>query len=735
MTFAHFTAALLRRAVAESPGAAALPVPRGMRSTFPITPVRPSRPKSPVSRTGLGVLLSLGLLLSASDPAAAKPPALAVEPISSAAAQAMLDRVIPLPKENSITRQVRVPRAAIRVELAPDAGELEQRAAAKLRTVLGCGQEPGARSFEILLGVLDDRGRVAGVDLPGAAARLGALPNADQAYLFRPMGDDRLILTGLTGLGVHYAALTLRQLLATDSSAAVAVPLVEITDWPDLSRRGMWDDAFTAEQIEWMADHKLNLVEVEARLRVGADGRGMVTRLPMKGPEEIDGQSYPTFCWQRGVRCPPIILHFDLLERTGLYERYPALRGQGAPPASRRIAPCARRPEFSQVLADWIAALAGRPHVEEVVVWLSEENAQCGCDECRAVGQYVMESRAVARAWQEVRGEYPALRLRLLLTQGSYPVNDQILAELPPEIGVTYYHGIKTYDSSRDPMIPFSLREAAADGRVVGVCPQLTVSWAVVCPWSCPQFVRRRMTEFVDKGIGLLSGYATPDTRLYAFNVAAAAEWSWNAHGRDERAFTRAWATRQGIADPETAADWAMQLGPTSWDLYGALVPYHFIPQWGLAARMVRSRVRPILGEDLFRYFPSEEAMDEGLANCDRALVLAQRLGEPALVEETLVVRGYLSMVRAIYRIADGVWRGAPPLSAGELAQRQAALIEAGQQTNAALRRWEKLFGEGSGGNRFTGTLELSEKVTAGIEEALVLPTDHDQPPSGLDGR
>ncbi|MFA6108967.1 MAG: hypothetical protein WDA75_09360 [Candidatus Latescibacterota bacterium] len=668
------------------------------------------------------VAVGLGLTVSVTYPAVAKAPALAVEPVSPATAQAMLDRVIPLPKEVSITRQVGVPRAAIRVRVAPGAGELEQRATDELRTALGCGQEPGARSFEILLGVLDDRGRAAGVDLPGAATRLRALPNADQAYLLRPVGDDRLILTGLTGLGVHYAALTLTQLLVADSAATVAIPLAEIIDWPDLAQRGMWDDAFTAEQIEWMAAHKLNLVEVEARLGVGEDGRGTVTRLPMKGPEEIGGQSYPTFCWQRGVRCAPIILHFDLLDRTGIYERYPELRGQGVPSASRRVAPCARRPEFAQVLADWIAALAGRPQVEEIAVWLSEENAQCNCDECRAVGQYVMESRAVARAWSLVRERFPGLRLRLLLTQGSFPVNDQILAELPPEIGVTYYHGIKTYDSSRDPMIPFSLREAAAGGRAVGVCPQLTVSWAVVCPWSCPQFVRQRMVEFADKGIGLLSGYATPDIRLYAFSVAAAAEWSWNAHGRDERAFARAWATRNGIADPETAADWAVQLGPTSWDLYGALVPYHFIPQWGLAARMVRSRVRPIPGEDLFRYFPNEQAMDEGLANCDRALALAQRLGEPALVEETLVVRGYLTMVRAIYRIADGAWRGAPPLPAGELARRQAALVEASQQTNEALRRWEKLFGEGSGGGRFRGTLELSEKVTAAIGGALALP-------------
>ena len=62
-------------------------------------------------------------------------------------------------------------------------------------------------------------------------------------------------------------------------------------------------------------------------------------------------------------------------------------------------------------------------------------------------------------------------------------------------------------------------------------------SWRIVCPWSGPQFIKYRMTEFVDKNLKCLVGYATPNNRLYDFNVTAAAEWSWNAHGRDERAF------------------------------------------------------------------------------------------------------------------------------------------------------------------------------------------------------
>jgi len=286
-------------------------------------------------------------------------------------------------------------------------------------------------------------------------------------------------------------------------------------------------------------------------------------------------------------------------------------------------------------------------------------------------------------------------------------------------VGAIYYHGIKTYDSSREPMIYFGLREEVARGREIGVCPQLTVSWAVVCPWSSPQFVRFRANEFVDKGLSLVSGYATPDIRLYAFNVAALAEWSWNARGRDERAFALAWARRRGYRDPQAAADWAVALGSVSWDVYGSLVPYHFIPQWGHAARTVENRVRPALGEGMFRYFPTAEKFDENLAVCARALEIAFRLEEPVLIEETRVVEGYTRMLRAIYWIAESLWRKDAPLPQGALRGYLAELNDAERRTNAALRRWERLFGEGAGGGRFTGTLEMSEEVVKRINAAV----------------
>lgn len=98
-------------------------------------------------------------------------------------------------------------------------------------------------------------------------------------------------------------------------------------------------------------------------------------------------------------------------------------------------------------------------------------------------------------------------------------------------------------------------------------------SWRLVCPWSGPQFIKALMSEFVDKRLRCLCAYTAPTNRFYEFNVTAAAEWSWNAHGRNEREYSLAWAARQGLSDPEKAADWAATLGPVGWDVYGAGVP------------------------------------------------------------------------------------------------------------------------------------------------------------------
>ena len=317
----------------------------------------------------------------------------------------------------------------------------------------------------------------------------------------------------------------------------------------------------------------------------------------------------------------------------------------------------------------------------------------------------------------------PHLRLRILLTQASYNTNDKVLAEIPPEVGVTYYDGGRTYDSSRDPMIYPLLEEYAAKGRWLGCYPQLTASWRIVCPWSGPQFIKYRMTEFVQKKLKCLAGYATPNNRLYELNITAAAEWSWNSTGRDEREFARAYWTRKGVSDPEAAAEWAMVLGPVGWDVYGSRIPAHNF--FGRAAGLVASRGKPKLGKKgMFRYFPSPEHMDHDLAVCDKAMAIAKRLDEPIMILETRVIRGYVQMVKAIYTLTTKISKGKMPTYAERLVIHEAmsALVAAGMDTSEALKGWELVCGDGQriGGSRLIDTVDVTEKTVSDIADSLV---------------
>ena len=651
----------------------------------------------------------------------ATPRALAATvPVSEDEQAQWFRRLIPLPKEIAIDRKVELPASQVRLRLRQGAGDVERTAADELRALLKQKAESGGR-FEILIGVSDARGKLEDVTVP-EAARLAKLPNAEQAYVIRPQGDSRLVLTALDERGVFYAAQTLRQLLEGKSDeGTITIPLVTVTDWPDLAERGEWGGS-SKKDVVWMARHKMNLVEGHVSLGMTKDGRGEA-----KADEKLLEQAQ-----RHALKFVPVITHLNGLGRSGIYQNYPGLRGKGDkaqhPTHKRLVVPCCSQPKLIEVLADWMCTLASQKGVTDICAWLSElRNQFCSCEKCReaGVGQYAIEARCLVRAWRMARKQYPTLGLRILLTQGSYATNDKVLAEIPEEVGVSYYDGGRTYDSSRDPMIYPLLENYAAKGRWLGCYPQLTASWRIVCPWSGPQFIKYRMTEFVEKKLKSLCGYATPHNRLYDFNITATAEWSWNSQGRGEREFAAAWATRRGIKDPDAAAEWAVTLGPVGWDVYGSRVPFsHF---FGRAAGMVKSRAKPVLGKGMFRYFPTVEHIDRDLAACEKAMTIATRLDSPTILLETQVIQGYVQIIREIYTIAKRVSTTKRPTYTErvELQDAMTRLSAAGLRVAEALKEWERVCTVESGGDRRIGgsrlmdTIDVTEKTVVGIGDAL----------------
>ena len=359
--------------------------------------------------------------------------------------------------------------------------------------------------------------------------------------------------------------------------------------------------------------------------------------------------------------------------------------------------------------------------IRDISCWLGELTQQCQCDECAKTGQFALETRAFVKAWQLARQDCPDLRIRILTTQGSYATNDRVLAECPPGVSVTYYDGGRTYDSSREPMIYPLLEQFAGDGRWLGCYPQLTPSWRIVSPWSCPQFVKARMTEFVDKKLASLGGYVVPDNRLFDFNVTAAAEWSWNAHGRDERQFALAWATRQGFQQPEAVADWAVLLGPVSWDIYGARLVERYFFRPSSIERLVQARKKPAFGEGMFRYIPDAAALEKNLDICRQATHLAERSGSSAIKAETQAVTTYYEMLDQLCRICNLLAENKTLDAAGRqtLQKHMNAFALAGAVNTEALCDWERAVAVGAGSSRFREGVQATEDTVAAVARAL----------------
>lgn len=642
------------------------------------------------------------------------PLALAADTVSPAETKAWLRHVIPLPKEIQFEGFTTVKPAEAAVRVRGGGSDIERAAAVLLTRALGQDADSAAGSsrLELLVGVCSREGRLGDLQVPGAD-KLATKPNQEQAYAIVPLLPNRLLLTGLDERGVYYAALTMAQLLQTKRSPdRVTIPLVRVLDWPDLSERGGWGGNMGSD-FEWMSSRKLNLAEVQANLSIAEDGTGTA----VFKPEAVEQGRLHAF------RVVPIIPHLEQFGPLGLFTRLPEVRGVG-PKAKLQghpycEVPCSFQPRYQALLAKWMTDLAQVKGVDTICVWLSENDLQCGCDQCLAIGEFAAETRACVKAWRLAQQAKPDLKLRILLTQGSYKTNDKVLAEAPPEVQISYYDGGRTYNSSRDPMIYPLMEDFARSGRWLGVYPQVTASWRIVCPWSGPQFMKYRMTEFVDKKLSNLCAYATPHNRLYDFNLTAAAEWGWNAHGRDEREFAAAWAVQRGLKDPEQAADWAVLLGPVGWNVYGSGVPYpHF---FGTAAAMIKQRSAPALGKGLFRYFPTREHLQQDAALAAQATALADQIGDPAISAETQVITGYVAMLGRLDDIAALISRKTPPSDAERAALNDhlLALAQAEWDVNEGLRAWEKASLGTPVGGRLSDTQEVNDQTLAAVSDAL----------------
>jgi hypothetical protein len=555
---------------------------------------------------------------------------------------------------------------------------------------------------------------------------LEQVPTKEQAYGIITREGERwegAAMYAFSDTGLYYAAKTLKQLIAPHISGkgeetSVIIPKVFIVDYPDLPERGLWGN-YAINDIPWLAERKLNLLEIHCSLTVDENGNGHA----FLDPKII------ILAKRHAIKLVPIIRHLDQLETTGIFKQYPNIVAKGDPakwPKWNGIKPiCFAREEAQKVLADWMIDLAKIEGVDAVTVWLSESPVQCECDICRKNNQFVMETRACLHAWQKARKIKPQFELRILLTQGSYPHNELVLREVPANVHVIYYHGGLTYSSSHKPMIYPLLEDFVKQGNWLGVCPQLTSSWRIVSPFSGAHFIHERVREFITKGLKCLYGYATPSVRCWEFNLNASAEWSWNLNGRTTREFAAAWATREGFEKPDLVAEWSETIGPASWDVYACGVPYPWF--FGGIGRLLRERkvIKP--GEGPLAEIPTDEHLQNDIARAERALKIAEQINDERLIAESTIILGYLKILSTLPEISSAVARidKGGELTSGEK-ERVATLIkqvkESTQLIKQSLWDWIKKCDPSFATHppqRFIDTVNFIERNANEITEAV----------------
>ncbi|UCH35390.1 MAG: hypothetical protein JSV65_03300 [Armatimonadota bacterium] len=618
-------------------------------------------------------------------------------------------RVIPLPQEMTITGGLAT--TAVRIHVVPPAESPPPVVTALeiIRSFALGGEDSPCRIRLALSSDGDAR-------LPdGLAARFSALPNSDQAYAILSRETDggaEIVLAANAPLGLLYAARTLQRLISPPSEVApdtpLALPLGEIVDWPDIAERGQWGGN-AASDFAWMAQRKLNVVELHAG--AGCDENGQPT-IHFDRAKITEGEGL-------GVKVVPILSHLEQLTRGGLKgweDCYGTPSEERAKRSDFYPVLCMSKPRTWDLIAQWLKGIAAVPGVRDIMVWLSEEATPCFCEECAGKDPYALEVAAIVAGFRQAQEQVnPDARLRILTTQGSYSVNDKILEAAPRDVGVSYYDGGRTYDSSHHPMIYPLLEEFARSGRWLGVYPQVTNAWRTVFPWTGPQFVHARMDEFATKGLSNVICYAVPSNRFHEFNVTAAAEWSWNHNGRSPREFARAYACAVGVANIEAFADWADKIGPVGWDIAGSRLFLNLIYNPALAVgRDVPLDHRFESGPEVL----SEEQIQRDLAQAREALAIARRLDLPDAVDETEITIASVKLLRSLYRLSH-LPADAQAVSSDEIRAAADALDTLDQcaaVTSSRLRRWGERVCARSGGSmpdRLLDTLHVAPRAAA----------------------
>lgn len=628
--------------------------------------------------------------------------AAAVRPLTKTEAANWKRWVLPLPHEISISAMADVKPSDVALKFQVNAGPAGQQAALEIRTLFQkkAGLVPEGKSFEIVMGVVDDKGRIGDVPVAGAS-RLKELPNRDQAYVIEHDGKARLVVAALTDKGLYYGVRTLCQLLEFNLTHEKAViPLATVTDWPDLERRGHWHMPWP--EIPWLASMKMNcfITYTGFSFNDTGDVTRVVYAVSQEGWEERPFDKARTYA----AEIIPGTMHLDLMNTRGdkrFLDVFSGLLGKGDRASNQAVQaelkrtdisdarrrelgsfyhrlPCASSPKLTRFLTNYLRLMA-QDGAAEVCVWQSEYPwGQCECQDCLKTGQYFAEVQRSVEAWQAVRQDFPDLKLHVFFGSGALyglvpPESEQrptpgrfsdqdmehIAAWLPRDVWWDVSGGVKE---------DILEKYAAAGGRVLRY--QMTRP-AIITRWTCGEKFRKQLANAFDRKFrGLLQtipgAYIAGVRSLFDYSESVVAEFSWNANGRTVREFSEAWAMRAGYNRPDLFGEWiAVMTERKSRVVWKLEACANWNGVRGVAeenrwlARLPRNIRERKMDNALALLLPDDSSTDDA-EWCRKALALAQQLEPKDPLRETEELLRYCEMETQAYRLLDRVVKGDP---------------------------------------------------------------------------
>lgn len=395
-----------------------------------------------------------------------------------------------------------------------------------------------------------------------------------QAYRIRHLeGNSGLILQGLSPEGVYWGMKTVRQMLRFESRKII-LPKVFVLDGADLEERGIWtlppgvttcpykDRKRSLEQykerIDWMSDHKMNLMEVV----VVGEGGGIGFR-SRKHPEfchrDVADREYLlkhlfSYGESKGMRMVPIFTHGEHYDF--IAAKFPELNSRHSVRHHGndvKIALDYFHPKTKAVFRDLAEEVLALLNPGELYFWLSESRLHSLPPDRQTKSEFLQESQMFYGIVEELRKTKPELRLKMCMTQGSFPENKSLIHAMPKDVKWIYYSGERfgTYNIRPINPIQRDIADAAHDGYCVTLC---TPARGTPARPAVFKILKDNIRHSVEAGFRGFCGWSDcyPADKMGLF---VEGEHTWNSSGRSLNETFCAYAAGMGVKEPQKQAE------------------------------------------------------------------------------------------------------------------------------------------------------------------------------------